>query len=78
MRGSNGRKSSRVFGKARTAVAWTRVQKFAPDAVVHSHALRNVVNVTADRVTEVGDLINKSDLCRKECVSRIFDQLSCL
>src|ERR1044071_9690909 len=53
------------------------MKELTADAVVHSHAASDIVDVTSYRVAEVGDLVNKGDLCRQECVGGVFDQLGC-
>ena len=71
----DGRQRTCVFWKARAAVARAWMQEFSADAVVHSHAAGNIVNVAADRVAKIRDLVDERDLCREKRVSRVLDQL---
>src|SRR5436189_3535176 len=52
------------------------MQEFSPDPVVHSDTASNIVNVTPDRIAEIGDLVYKSDLRCQKCIGSIFDKLS--
>ena len=64
----------RVLGKAGAAVAGPGVQEFRADAVVQADAARDVLDVGADLLAEIGDLVDEGDLGREKGVGRIFDQ----
>src|SRR5205085_3543051 len=65
----------RVLWKATAAVAGAWVQEVAADAVVHAHRARHVVNVAADTVAEVRDLVDEGNLGREEGVRRVLRKL---
>ena len=69
------RQRTRVFWKTRAAVTRARMQKFSADAVVHAHAAGDIVDVAADRVAEICDLVDERDLCCEKCVCGVFDKL---
>ena len=65
----------RVLGEARAAVAGAGVQEFRADAVVEADAARDVLDVGADLLAQVGDLVDEGDLGREEGVGGVLDQL---
>ena len=65
----------RVLGKAGAAEAGAGMQEFRADAVVEPDAARDVLDVGADLLAEIGDLVDEGDLGGEEGVGGIFDQL---
>ncbi len=64
-----------VLGKARTAKAGAGMQEFAADAPVETDAAGDVLDIGANRLTEIRHLVDKGDLGREKSICRIFDQL---
>ncbi len=63
-----------VFGKARAAKAGPGMQKLAADAAVETDPLSDVLDVGADRLAQIGDLVDEGDLGGEKGVGRVFDQ----
>ena len=73
--GAERRQCPRVLGKARAAVARSRVEELRADPLVEAHALHHHVHVGAHPVAQVGDAVHESDLDRQERVRRVLDHL---
>src|SRR5688500_3283028 len=71
----HGGQSASVLREAGAAVAGTGMEKLAADAVVHSHAPGNVVNVAPDRVAEISDFVDEGYLGGEKRVGGVLDQL---
>ena len=67
--------AERVLGEARTAEAWAGIEKLAADAVVKTDAVRDIENVGADALAQVGDFVDEGHLHRQEHVGGVFDHL---
>ena len=63
-----------VLGKARAAKARPGMQKLAADAAVEADALGHVLDIGADPLAQIGDLVDERDLGREKGVGRVFDQ----
>ena len=64
-----------VLGEARAAKAGPGMQKLAADAAVEADAAGHVLDVGADRLAQIGDLVDEGDLGREKGVGGVFDQL---
>ena len=51
------------------------MQEFGADAIVEADPARDVLDVGADRLAQVGHLVDEADLGREEGVGGIFGQL---
>ena len=51
------------------------MQEFAADAAVEADAAGDVLDIGADRLAQIGDLVDEGDLGREKGVGRVFDQL---
>ena len=51
------------------------MQELAADAVVEADAARDLLDIGADALAQVRDLVDEGDLGREEGVAGIFDQL---
>ena len=51
------------------------MQELAADAVVETHAARDVLHVGAGALAQIGDLVDEGDLGGEEGIGRVFDQL---
>src|SRR6202042_2508964 len=74
VRGELGQRE-RILGKARTAEARAGIEKSPANAVVETDAVRDVENIGAETLAQVGDFVNKGYFHRQEHVGRIFDHL---
>ncbi len=63
------------FGKHEPPKPGPGVQEFAADAVVQPHAARHFVDVGADLLAQIGDLVDEGDLGGEEGVGGVFDKL---
>ena len=50
------------------------MQEFAADAVVEADAAGNLLDVAADLLAQIGDLVDEGDLGGEERVRSIFDE----
>ena len=50
------------------------MKELAADAAVEADALSDVLNVGADLLAQIGDLVDEGDLGGEEGVGRVFDQ----
>jgi len=50
---------SRVFRKTRATEAWTRVKKLATDSFVHADTTSDVMHVTTNPFTKIGNLVDE-------------------
>ena len=66
----------RVLGKAGAAIARPRMQEFAPDAPVKADTLGHVMNVGAQLLAQIGNLVDEGDLGGEEGIGRVFDHLA--
>ncbi len=73
LRGAREREA--VFGEARAAEARPGMQELAADAPVEPDAARHVLDVGADLLAEIGDLVDEGDLGREKTVGGVFDEL---
>ena len=64
-----------VLGETRTAKTGAGVQKLAADAAIESDAAGDVLNIGAQRLAQIGDLVDEGYLGREKGVGRVFDQL---
>ena len=64
-----------VLGEARAAEADPRLQELRPDAVVEPHAARDLDDVGARLLADVGDLVDEGDLRGEERVGGELDHL---
>lgn len=67
--------SPRVFRKTRATEAWPGVQKLCSDPVVEPHAAGHVLNIGAQLLGQIGDLIDERDLGGEEGIRCVFDEL---
>ena len=67
--------SERVLGEAGAAIAGAGMEEFGADPVVEADAARHVLDVGADRLAQIGHLVDEGDLGGEEGVGGIFDQL---
>src|SRR4051812_9738486 len=67
--------SEGVLGDTRAAIARTGMQELAANPVVEPDAARDLLDVGADLLAEIGDLVDEGDLGRKKRVRGIFGQL---
>ncbi len=51
------------------------MEEFGPDPAVEADAARHVLDVGADRLAQIGNLVDEGDLGREKGVGGIFDQL---
>ncbi len=63
-----------VLGKARSAEARPGMQELAADAAVEPDAARHVLDVGADLLAQIGDLVDEGDLGGEEAVGGVFDE----
>jgi hypothetical protein len=63
------------LGKARAAEARSGMEELAADAVVEADAARDLLDVAADLLAEIGDLIDEGDLGAEEGVGGVFDEV---
>ena len=66
--------STRVLREARASETRTRVQKFRANAIVEPNAARDLLDIGADFLRQIGDLVDEGDLGGEESIGRIFDQ----
>ena len=64
-----------IFRKARAAETGPRMQELAADAVVEAHTARDLLDVGADLLTEVSNLVDEGNFGREERVGGVFDKL---
>src|SRR5262249_58739335 len=64
-----------IVGKTVSAVAGAGVQELRSDPVVQSDSARDLLNVGADLLGEIGDLVDEGNLGGEESVGRILDEL---
>ena len=64
----------RVLGKTGAAIAGAGMQEFAADAAVQADAARDILDVGADLLAEIGHLVDEGDLGGEKGVGGIFDQ----
>ena len=65
----------RVLGEARAAIARSGMQELEADAPVESDAMRHILDIGADVLADIGDLIDVAELGRQERIGRILGQL---
>ena len=65
----------RVLREAGAAIAGSGVQELRADAVVEADAARDLLDVRADLLAEIGDLVDEGDLRREEGVRGVFGEL---
>ena len=63
------------LGKQLPPIARAGMQELAADAAVQPDAARDFLDVGADLLAQVGDLVDEGDLGREEAVGRVLDQL---
>jgi len=63
-----------ILGEAGAAVAGTGMEEFGANPAVHAHGFCDGLNVGADGLADVGDLVDEGDLGGQEGVAGIFDQ----
>ena len=51
------------------------MQELAADAAVEADAAGDVLDIGADRLAQIGDLVDEGDLGREKGVGGVFDQL---
>ena len=51
------------------------MEELTADAVVHTHSAGDIVNVAADGVAKIGDLVDESDLSGQKCVRGVLYEL---
>src|SRR5215212_9167076 len=51
------------------------MKKLAADAIIHTHTARHVMDVAADRIAQICDLVDESDLGSEEGISRVLSKL---
>ena len=64
----------RSFGKQLPPKPKRRIQKSAPDALVHAHAVGHFLHVRAGRFANDRDRVDVGDLQRQERIRRVLDQ----
>ena len=64
-----------VLREAASAVAGAGVEEFGADPVVEADAARDLLDVRADGLAQIGDFVDEADLGREEGVGGIFDEL---
>ena len=64
-----------VLGEAGAAIAGTRMQELVADAPVGADGGRHLLHIGADRLAQIGDLVDEADLHREEGVGGIFGEL---
>ncbi|MPM96551.1 hypothetical protein SDC9_143715 [bioreactor metagenome] len=64
-----------VLREAAAAVSHTRLEELRADTGIVPHALRHVVDVCADKLAEVRDVVHIRNLEREKVVASIFDHL---
>src|SRR4051812_2369797 len=65
----------RILREAGAAIAGAGMKEFRPDPVVEADAAGDVLDVGADHLAQIGDLVDEGDLGRQEGVRRIFGEL---
>ena len=65
----------RILGKARTAIARTRMQELRADAIVEADATRHILHIGAGALAQIRDLVDEGDLRRQKGVGGIFGEL---
>ena len=68
-------KGERILRKAGAAIARPGMQKFRADALVEADAVRDVLDIGADLLAQIGDLVDEGDLGRQKGIGGIFDEL---
>src|SRR5262249_56364624 len=61
-----------VLGKARAAITWPRMEKLVADAAIGADRGGDFLDVGADRLAQVGNLVDETDLHGEEGLSGIF------
>jgi hypothetical protein len=51
------------------------MQEFLPDPAIETNAARDVADIAADLLAEIGHLVDEGDLGREKGVGRVFDDL---
>src|ERR1700730_10194130 len=64
-----------VLGEARAAKARPGMEKLAADAAVEPDAAGDVLDIAAQGLAQIGDLVDEGDLGGEKGVGRVFDQL---
>ncbi len=64
-----------ILRKTRAAEAGTGMQELRADAVIEADAARDVLDIRAGPLGQIGDFIDEGDLGREERVGGVFDQL---
>ena len=64
-----------IFRKARPAVPATGIEEFVADARVRSDPLPNHIDVGADTLAEVGDVVHKADAGSEHGIGRVLGHL---
>src|SRR6185312_4588514 len=64
-----------VLGKTRAAIAGTWMQELVADASVSADRGSDFLDVGADRLAQIGDLVDEADLHGQEGVGGIFGEL---
>ena len=65
----------RVLGEARAAPADARAQEVRPEPVIEADPFGDVLDVGADELADVGDLVDEADARDEERVRRELDHL---
>ena len=64
-----------ILREARPAEAGAGMQELAADPAVEADAAGDVLHIGADRLAQIGDLVDEGDLGREKGVGGVFDQL---
>src|SRR5205814_9381417 len=70
---ANSRQRANVFRKARAPEAGPGMKKLCPDSAIHSDSSRDLMNVAANFLAKIRNLINERNLRRKKSVCRILN-----
>src|SRR5690606_14617170 len=66
----------RVFRKARSTIAWPRIEEPGADTAIHADAPGDILNVGTKCLAQTRDLVYEGDLHRQKRVGRVFRQFS--
>ena len=64
-----------ILGEARTTVAQTGIQEGTANTLVITHARCYFFHICAQRLADIGDLVDEADLGRQKSVAGVFDHL---
>ena len=64
-----------ILGKARSAVTQTSVEEERTNAFIIAHPHGNLLNISTEFFTDVGDLVDEGDFCRQKGVRSVLDHL---